>query len=300
MAKARNPLDAEANNLFGSARESLSDTLQRFGVAIFQGNTQAARGELDNLTEDLRAIMMLANLAGRLRVYQRADEIDAGHDGPRTRIAFAKGVRVGTRATGIPGELPRVPFKEAIASLIEREPRLEADYKVLARLYSSDNVFGLARATDITVTERVQAILTRFMRAGGDPTKTHDAIKMVGGFTDSYADTVFRTNVGHAYSDGRIAKLNDPVVRSVIPAMRFTAVNDPDTRHNHKAADGIIASPEWFQASGFKPPIGYNCRCRLDFVDALQAKRAGVLTATGKVKDPDVPRGAFPDRGFRS
>ena len=91
----------------------------------------------------------------------------------------------------------------------------------------------------------------------------------------------------------------DPDVKLAIPALRYTAVGDGDTRPNHEAADGVILAvdnPAW---NTMRPPFGYNCRCQLDLMSRPELRRMGRLDAAGKVIESRIPSGAHPDPGFR-
>lgn len=199
---------------------------------------------LSDLAQLLRHTMMLADLHGRKRVLMEADR-------------FKK-----TAKFDLPSSnpiTPGVPFEEAIEDLITREPRLENDYRRVAELYNTEHVFAAARSVDLNVTRRVQKALEDMMREGKGISSTEPIIREIGDWTRSYSETVYRTNANTAYTKGRFEQMLDPDVLEVMPAFELVGLEDQNTRPNHYAAHGLIASvddPIWRR---FKPPLGYQC-----------------------------------------
>ncbi len=75
----------------------------------------------------------------------------------------------------------------------------------------------------------------------------------------SHVETIFRTNVGSAYSSGRFAEMTQPAVLAARPYWQVQTVRDDRQRETHRAANGIILPadhPFWRDAY---PPFGYNC-----------------------------------------
>ena len=101
-------------------------------------------------------------------------------------------------------------------------------------------------------------------------------VKEADAFIDAYADTAYRTQLSNAFNRGVRRHLEDPAVKMRAPAMRFRAVLDERVRPNHKAAHGFVAlttDPVWDQLA---PPLGFNCRCKLEPVPAERVKQLGV------------------------
>ncbi len=153
----------------------------------------------------------------------------------------------------------------------------------------------------------MQRLITQALRAGipeGEAGRRISASvdtirKMTEPWADSYSRMVFRTNLNAAVTAGRFRQLRDPDVKEVIPALRFDAVGDADTRANHGAADGVILrvdNPAW---QSIAPPLGYSCRCQVSLVSVAQLKRMRRLGPSGAVIESKIPEGAGPDPGFR-
>jgi len=240
-----------------------------------------------DLAETIQRTMILADLKGRERLLM---EFDAA--------------KRGAKFSDVPETSPIVPgitFEEAVEDMFKREPRLERSSAEISRLYSTQKVFAMARSAEMTVTRRAQEEIVKWLGSGDPATAITKTLEEIGPFSRAYADTVYRTNVATAYSEGRLQQAEDKDVAEVIVGFRFEGVNDAFTRENHRAGFGSVAAtddPVWKLR---KPPLGYNCRCALEFVSAYEAERLG-LWKNGKL----TPYYAsplslwFPDPGFKT
>jgi SPP1 gp7 family putative phage head morphogenesis protein len=203
--------------------------------------------------------------------------------------------------------LMRVPFTEAIETLIRRVPALAQTYEQVQELYKAGS-FALARAASLNVTKHIQKTIAQAAQTGVTRDVVLNEIAETLGarnydaagasYVRSYADTVFRTTTTTAYTEGRIRQAQDPAVRRVIGAWRYDATLDGDVRPNHRAADDFVASiddPVW---ETLKPPLGYNCRCALSLVSKREAAELGIILPSGAVVRRAAPVGAFRDAGF--
>lgn len=239
---------------------------------------------LNNMADLLAATQGIADLMGRRRLLL---EIDAR----KTKLA-----KFSLTEQPI---IPKVTFNEAVENMIQRDPRLAVGAEEVRQLYRRENFFALAKSTEIIITKRVQKIIAEAIRTGQPENKTLASIQRQSeDFNRAYAQVVYRTNLTSAYSRGRKAQAKDPDVRDFVKAFRFTTAGDVDVRKNHAAADGMIAGqddPVW---ETMTPPIGYACRCSLDFITTDELKRKGLLLRSGEVRRATIPRGAHRDPGF--
>ena len=198
---------------------------------------------IQELAEDIQRTMILADLHGRKRLLMEASFVsrNAKFDSDDTSPI-----------------VPRVPFEEAVDDLLAREPKLAESASQVASMYSREKVFSMAYATDKKVLARVQAYIGTVMAEGRSVVPPSEVIAEIGNWTQAYADTVYRTNVATAYNAGRFAQAKDPDVRKVIPAMRYMSLHDAQTRPNHEAAHGLIASQDDAIWNHFHPPLGFN------------------------------------------
>lgn len=189
--------------------------------------------------------------------------------------------------------IPALPHLEAIRDLVSRQPVLARTAEKIARIYTEDHGFALARSASRVLTERIQTTIVGALRVGLKTPTATAIIRELGDFERSYAETVFRTNVSTAYTNGLVEIAKDPAVADVVSGFRFSAVHDSDVRPNHLAADGVVAAandPVW---NTLRPPLGFNCRCALELVSAVDRGFRPLPRAR-------VPVGAYPDPGFRS
>jgi SPP1 gp7 family putative phage head morphogenesis protein len=211
--------------------------------------------------------------------------------------------------------LPRVTLTEAVEDMIKRAPvtirnAAERTAVNIARLYGVDSggvaQVAFVRSAEQAVTERVQALIADAMRQGiaeGDTGReivlaVDDIRRETAAWTDGYARMAFRTNVNTAVTAGRFRQAQDPDIRAVLPAFMFSTARDVDVRHNHRAHGAVfrVDNPVWNRIA---PPLGYNCRCRVDMITLPMLRRMGKINHDGSVRESSLPRGVGPDDGFR-
>lgn len=276
-----------------------TEALTAFEAARALGITPSSRAAVEAAEATLAAALREAR--ARADLVGRADVIEAARSvGVSTLAPIPEAIEVEAALNA----LPRVPFLEASADVLAREPILARAAVDVATAYDARHGFAALRASQPTVTERVQLAVSKAIRTGERKSDTAAEIRRVArlagedmaDWTDAYAQTVVRTNVNTAYSAGRFRQMSDPDIRQVIGALRYTAVGDHNTRPNHLAADGLVASvddPIW---QSLAPPLGFQCRCRVDFVTRSQLARMGYSEG---VPPAAHPSGAYADVGFR-
>jgi SPP1 gp7 family putative phage head morphogenesis protein len=127
--------------------------------------------------------------------------------------------------------------------------------------------------------------------------------------TTARLETVYRTNLNRAQTQGRLDICRDPIVRRFVPLMRYNATKDRRTRETHKAMDGFIATTDQIDALGIACPIGFNCRCSWSPVPIAVSAAKGWTDEDG-IPDQDainrhngsrqalIDKGLVPDIGF--
>jgi SPP1 gp7 family putative phage head morphogenesis protein len=111
-------------------------------------------------------------------------------------------------------------------------------------------------------------------------------------------ENVFRTNIGSHYARGRCEQQRRAV--EDFPYRMYDAVNDSRTRPAHAAMDGVVArhdDPLW---STWRPPNGYQCRCRLIALTERQAARF-IDADAQRMQDQEAATAraaAQPDKGW--
>ena len=201
--------------------------------------------------------------------------------------------------------LPRVDPDEAIEEMVRRDPRLAEGYRRVQDLYSKEHAFALARSPLETVTREVKDTILRALRNGDDLPGASEMIQNIGskynllGWSQWYADVVFRTNLGTAYTNGRFLQAEDPDLKGFIVGFRRVEVMDSTTRKNHRAAHYLTAAPRdpiWLRLG---VPGGYNCRGTISMMDRYQAERENILV-WGQLPPARTPHGAYNDPGFEN
>lgn len=288
------------------------EAFREYLIAVVLKNAPQTRDARLRLEEVVRESMGRAEVLGALSTVRKAAGVlasDAAFSADRSRlVSFAD-----TAATKI---LSRVTFIEALEDLRDRVPvtlRNSVDRVAdqIAKLYSAGDdgrgIIAFAKSAEAAVTQRAHELITSAVKRGIPEREIGRTIAFsvnqireeTSAWTEGYARMAFRTNLNDAVTQGRMRMARDPDVKLAVPAFRYTAVGDSDTRPNHEAADGVILAvdnPAW---RTLRPPMGYNCRCQLDFMSRPELRRMGRLDAAGKVVESRIPSGAHPDEGFR-
>ncbi len=330
------PLD-ELDRLSDNSVDPLVQILNRLIAARVRRDEDAAERQIVRLARMLAQTRTLADLLGRRRVLMEMRFLEKHRTAALSVLATGRGTwrpetyfdasqHVGhlehIQHLDITPTVPRVEFKEAIQDILDREPFLadpiEAGtpggrplWQQVRDLYEGENAFALAKSTDLTLTQRIQQVTAGFIRSGQSRPNAPEVIAAMGGWSRAYGETVFRTNMATAYNAGRRQMVKLPGVRETIPAFRFTAVNDRDTRENHGAAHGLIAPVDHSIWNFLASPLGYNCRCSsTTLVSRFTLSRMGLIDAAGhvsmfhpRIKPFDLGRllrAAHPDPGFRT
>lgn len=129
--------------------------------------------------------------------------------------------------------------------------------------------------------------------------------------TSARLETVYRTNINRAQSQGRLDICRDETVQRFVPLMRFRSTKDKRTRETHKAMDGFVATVAQIDAMGIPTPLGFNCRCTWTPVPIAVAVSEGLCDEDGNIdyealkrrngaRQKLVDTGLVPDVGFIS
>ena len=260
-------------------------------------------------SRDVTAIVAAQDVAADVfgRIVSVADVLGRRRTALDFRAALGgRGRALGVAIVDIPeiATVPRIPFIEAVDDILARTPEIAANAEEVAAVYESHG-FAMARSANRVLTARIQREIGRMVREGVTVPQATGILERMGGFTRSYAETVYRTNLNTAYSAGRWKQAADPEVRELMPAAIVSTTNDSDLRRgreedrgeNHAAADGFVAdtrSPRWDRMS---PPYGYMCRCSMRLVSTFELKRRRLIR-DGRVIDSGIPPAFRPHRNF--
>lgn len=129
--------------------------------------------------------------------------------------------------------------------------------------------------------------------------------------TQARLETVYRTNLNRAQTQGRLDICRDETVRKFVPLMIFRATKDTRTRETHKAMDGFVATTDQIDSMGIPAPLGFNCRCSWSPVPIATAVARGwcdengtplfeAIKAHNGNRQQLIDKGQVPDEGFIS
>lgn len=280
--------------------------IQDLLAALVTDNQPAAKDARFALREVMRETMGIAEVVGATQLLRDAAEHVQPISGDRERILR---FREGEPAQRI---VPRVSLTEAITDMIERTPvtirnAAERAGQRIAQLYAQGRVLAFARATEDTVTREAQAILAQQLAIGSHENTAARELslsiekvrELSAPWSEGYSRMVFRTNVNTAVTAGRFRQAQDPDIKAVVPAFRFSAIHDGDVRPNHAAADGLIMGVDNSAWGRLAPPLGYNCRCHVALLSLPQLERMGRIGRGGRLIEDSPPAAAHPDPGFR-
>lgn len=161
--------------------------------------------------------------------------------------------------------------------------------------------FTIARISDVSLIERIQAALGDTLQSGGtvqDFRKQVDQLTSDAGaeaLAQTQINTVFQTNVQTAYQNGRFEQMRDPDVAAALPYWVYSTAGDARVRPAHAALEGFTArqdDPVWRR---IYPPCGYNCRCTVYAIGADEAPKDADTPGLGRIP---VAAASVPDPGF--
>ena len=283
------------------------DAINNMTAAKAVGNATEVRVQRLKLADVIRETTGTAEVMGASITLQKAAKIISGRGaslrGDRSRmIAFAD--------TTIQTIIPHHTFEEAVESMIDRTPvtirsAAERTGQAIRELYraATKPIVAFVRAAEAAVTQRAPGLVAELIREGSSEVDAgarlakdiNDMRKRSRKWSSSYARMVFRTNTNTGATAGRFRQARDPDIAEVIPAFRFDAIIDGDTRTNHAAADGLTfktSDPRWAKIA---PPLGYNCRCDIIEVPAYDLKELSTRIPTGAKADEGFGQGGRPD-----
>lgn len=161
--------------------------------------------------------------------------------------------------------------------------------------------FTVAKQVSLDAVEAVRNVLLDDVASGGTLKDFREAIEgeLDTALSPAQIETLYRTQVGRAYSAGQIAVLNNPFVRRGFPYLLYSATHDSRVRPEHLqmetlGLDGTAVyrtdDPIW---DLFYPPWAWNCRCVAIPLSVSDAARRGVREAIQWKKTGQPP--AFPE-----
>ena len=197
---------------------------------------------------------------------------------------------------GVSGFATR-PFKEAIDIFVRRRVLDPETFYALGR-EARDRSFTVSRLAEQAQIDVVQESLAEALTEGWDLDSWREDV--AARFSDAgwtgeepkgwHAETVFRTNIMSAYSQGRRAQMEEVI--EARPYWQTFGIDDSRTRPNHLAAQRVVLAaddPIWDEKF---TPWSWNCRCGVHSLSGRDLERLGL-----DIGEPDDLDGV-PDEGW--
>ena len=190
--------------------------------------------------------------------------------------------------SGSPEGIHFPTIDEAVKQLAEKNVMTRERFDALDTAARAKSFAVASVDADDTLT-KIRDVLAENVRTGADyetfKEKVLEAVDEGTFMSEAHLETVFRTNVQSAFSDGQMTVLSNPMVRSGFPYSAYDSIHDDRVRHEHLELDklGIGGTNVYrnddpvFQT--FRPPWDYNCRCSWTPMTVRQASEAGIEEA---------------------
>lgn len=265
------------------------------------------------LAENLRATDLAAWIAGTDRVAAKLpkfalEDFQAGSFGPPgpPRFTFPAGFDDEWREP-----LVRFPLIERAAESLANRRIVTPEQFAQLSDQEKARAFSIAGEMSLDTLATIRDVLLEDVREGTSLAEFSRVLEeRIGGspIGPAHLETVYRTNVQAAFSDGHEDLANNPIVAAVFPYQEYLAVHDARARHDHLALEslgldgtGIYRRDDPFWGY-FTPPWGFNCRCGVNLLTLKAAARKGVREAqawleTGRA--PVVPEWRLSSIPFR-
>jgi SPP1 gp7 family putative phage head morphogenesis protein len=268
------------------------DSLTAIAAALKAPETLIDQVAVAPLLTALLASMVTGDLLGRFHVtgelrsapgrFRFTRQVETAFPG---QTAFAAGM-LGSI------EVEPLPPEEAIALFRDKIPMTRSAFDRIIDAYRG-RAFTIAGQQTTKAVSVVQGWLDRVLEHGLTLRDFRDGLQeaaTAGGITavnPYHAATVFETNVQTAYNAGRYEMYHAPEVAEAFPFFQYHTVGDDRVRPAHAQMDGFIAKrddPVW---DIWWPPCGFNCRCTVTAISAVEADRDGIRPSRRQVPQPD-------------
>jgi SPP1 gp7 family putative phage head morphogenesis protein len=184
-------------------------------------------------------------------------------------------------------------FQEAVDWFRQRVPMTDQAFAALEG-NAHERAFKVAGAAQLDLVHHVWEALDDALAKGTtlkDFAKTvEDRLTSAWGGEDPFrVETVFRTNLQHAYSRGRWEQQTDPAVKDLRPYWEYSAILDLGTTEVCRKAHGTVLTADDAFWQTHNPPCHFRCRSTIISLTPEQARARGITPS---------PTGAAAAKGF--
>lgn len=188
-------------------------------------------------------------------------------------------------------------YREAIDSVRKRVP-VPRDVWDTMQFEERAHAFTVSQVARTQVLQQVLDAIDKAVTTGTAITDFRSEVgdKLItewGGEIPGRLETIFRTNIGYSYTEGRHAINSAPAVKDARPFWRFNDTdNDRECEICHECHGVILpADDPWWDTH--HPLLHHRCECQVDALSPEEAQEEGVTDAG------DVPE-VEADEGFGS
>lgn len=194
-----------------------------------------------------------------------------------------------------------VPFLEAIAWARQRQVVLPDTYYGELQGLARSMAFSIAGLAKLDQLQQVMDSLAEATANGESFGRWKKRAEVEALDLPAHrVENIFRTIIQGHYGRGRCEQ--QAAVAEDRPWLLYDAINDTRTRPSHAAMDGMVArhdDPIWQQ---WRPPAGFQCRCRTIALSEAEAEAERFIEADRKrLQDPEratARANAQPDKGW--
>ena len=182
-------------------------------------------------------------------------------------------------------------YAEAIDSVRKRVPVPKAVWNTM-QTEEREHAFTVAQVARTQVLQSVLDAIDKAVTTGTTITDFRDEVadKLIdqwGGEIPGRVETIFRTGIQTAYSEGRHAINSAPAVKEARPYWRYEDVdNDRECDECHECHGTILAADDpWW--NDHHPPLHFNCCCTVTALSPEEAEEEGLTEAPSDVEADD-------------
>lgn len=171
-------------------------------------------------------------------------------------------------ASGVPERIHYPIIDEAARELSTKNVMTRAQFDQLQSA-ARQKAFTIAYVESLDTMTKIRDVMAETVRDGVDVQtfreRVLEAVDEGTFLSDAHMETVYRTNVQTAFSDGQMAVLKHPFVQSGFPYASIEPIDDDRARHNHVALATLgIQGTNIYRIDDpvfqlFRAPWDFNC-----------------------------------------
>ena len=188
-------------------------------------------------------------------------------------------------------------FEDAVKYFENKIPITKEEYSTLDNKYKN-LAFTIANYSNINLLNEIFQLLLITIEEGESLNTFKNLLNNClqdWGYdkeNDYKIDLIYRNNIQTAYQVGHYEMLTDPDILEYRPYWQYDAIEDEDTRQEHKALNGLVFKADDSFWKTWYPPNGHRCRCTVKSLSRRDVERKGLTVKKGE----DIK--ILPDKDF--